>query len=261
MEEILRCGFQFKCGDLVTILPGLQHLYKTKGIKAAIYQRVDMMLHNETSDQITMSLESFEMIKPLIEKQEYVQSFEIWRDEKVDFDFIKSRDSRMIPLPASSIHHWAFFSFPQLNCDLSEDWLHLPPNGNIFNDLIISDHVIINRTERYLNPYTTYFFLKDYQDKIIFSGTEREHKAFCKQWELDIPRLVVKDFLELAQAIRYCKFFLGNQSFHFHLADAMHTSRILEVCPMYPNTLPTGRNGKSFVYQEALELYFKQLIA
>ena len=218
-------------------------------------------LQNVYGHNTSMNHEMFEMLKPLIACQEYVDDILEWKGEKVEINTINTRDSRLIPLPNSDLHFWNFFVFPNLACDLSIPWIHLPPNENKFWDIVTPDHVIVNRTERYLNNYIDYHFLKDYQDKLIFSGTEAEHKRFCDEWSLSIPRLVVKDFLELAQAIKSCKFFLGSQSFHWHIANAMGKKRILEVCAGFPNTLPTTADGRAFLHQKSLELYFLEYIS
>ena len=130
------------------------------------------------------------MLKPLLEYQEYIDGVVEWKGEKVDFDTIYTRDSRVIPIPNSDLYHWVFFVFPQMACDLSEDWIRLPPNENSFHDIVTSEHAIINRTARYTNPYINYYFLKEYQDRIIFSVTEDEHKKFCEdsyqRFRLDI---------------------------------------------------------------------------
>jgi hypothetical protein len=142
-------------------------------------------------------------------------------------------------------------------CDLSEEWLDSDywdwPKRYDYKDKII-----INRTERYINPYISYFFLKDYENDIIFSGTEHEHEIFCKQNNLQMPRLEINNFLELAKTIASCRFFVGNQSLNWHLADAQKVTRILELCPQFPNTFPTGANGYAFYHQKTLEYYFQQ---
>lgn len=278
MDNIIKFGHFYNLGDLIASLPGFRAFYLKHGIKTHIYQKIDMPVETynrrqfpelndpdhpttrEDGMQVSMNRQMFQMLKPLIEYQSYLDGFSEWQGEEVTFNSIVTRDSRMIPIPASDLHHWMFFMFPQLSCDLSERWLELPPNGNVFNDLVIADHIIVNRTRRFTNPYINYFFLKDHQDKVIFAGTEDEHKIFCKEWKLEIPRLIVKDFMELAQAINHCRFFIGNQSFCWHLANSMMKKRILEVCASFPNTLPTGKDGYCFLHQQSLEIHFNALL-
>lgn len=269
----------FNSGDLITMLPGMQKLYRETGQKAKIYQRLDMPayyyddanhpIRDKNNVQVCMNEATFLMMKPLLEAQDYIESFEIWQGEKVQFDFDLTRHSSQIPLPSGSIHAWGSLIFPQLECDLSEPWIDAKKVTSFISHMIegygygaddLAKKVIINRTTRYNNPYVDYFFFKAHEDKVIFAGTKSEHEIFCQQFKLNIPLLIVKDFLELAQSIISCRFFMGVQSLCWHLSDAMKQKRILEVCAAYPNSFPTGKDGYSFVTQPALEYQFNQLL-
>lgn len=254
----------FNSGDLITILPGIKKIYQETGKKGRLYQRLDLLVDYGHGDNhpvrsadgkmVCMNEQTFKMMKPLIESQEYIESFLVWKGEKVDVDYDLTRHNSQMPLPGGDIYKWPSLIFPQLESDTSVAWVF----SN--TDKQYQDKIIINRTERYLNPYIDYYFLKDWTKSLIFAGTKNEHDIFCKKWGIDIPYLQVSDFLELAQAIKSCKLFVGNQSFCWHLAESMKVPRILEVCTTYPNTFPTGNNGYSFVNQGALEYLFNQLI-
>lgn len=261
----------FNSGDLITMLPGMQSLYRETGQKATIYQRLNMPAYyyddakhpvrDENGVQVCMNEATFSMMKPLLEGQEYVESYEIWQGEKTDFDFDLTRHSSQIPLPGGTIHAWPTLIFPQLECDLSKPWITVSKKDcKHFSWEAYEGYIVINRTTRYNNPYIDYFFLKEHQDKIVFAGTGAEHKLFCEQFKLEIPLLIVKNFLELAQSIASCRFFVGNQSLCWHISDSMKQKRILEVCAAYPNSFPTGKDGYSFVTQPGLEYRFNQLL-
>jgi len=166
----------------------------------------------------------------------------------------------VVGMPYGSIHRWPFYIWPDMICDLSKPWLdavgsvgkdsfHPPAHGKI----------LINRTSRYQNPFTSYFFLRDHQEDLLFVGMEEEHKEFCKQWGLDIPHHKVNDFWDLANSIYTCRFFIGNQSLCFAIAEGLKTPRLLEVCPYAPNVIPTGQNAYDFQQQFALEFLFNDL--
>ena len=289
----------FNSGDLLTALPGIKHLYKQTGRKAAVYQRLNLPVdygHNdphpirsEDGKQVCMNRRMFDMLKPLIEKQEYVESFNVWEGQKFDIDYDLTRQNSGMPLPGGSIHKWPSLIYPQLECDLDEPWINVDDakrrthsdgtvdsgcisigdgrwTDNICDETACKGKILINRTARYNNPYISYHFLKEYCNQIIFLGTKEECNSFCSQWGLCcdgwnyIYRLQVGDFYKLAQAIKECKFFIGNQSFCWHLADAMKIPRILEVCQQFPNTFPTGKNGYSFLLQQSLEFRFNKLL-
>ena len=167
----------------------------------------------------------------------------------IDFDLI--RQERYTNQPRGSLNRWFNYVFPQMASDLSQPYLNVKAKKN--------DKIIINFTQRYRNHLINYFFLKEHQDKLVFAGLENERDLFCRTWDLDIPRLEVDDFYQLAAWIKGCKFFLGNQSFCFQLAEAMKVNRILELFPMMPNVIPVGNGGYDFYHQGSLDYYFNKL--
>jgi len=108
---------------------------------------------------------------------------------------------------------------------------------------------------RKVNYLIYYYFLKDIQDKFIFLGTKSELEAFNAQFDLNLNYLESIDFLHLATMMRSYAGGVYNQSFLWHLADAMKLPRVLELCNQFPNTFPTGANGHGFYNQTALEYY------
>ncbi|MNY51403.1 hypothetical protein D3C86_1869870 [compost metagenome] len=71
----------------------------------------------------------------------------------------------------------------------------------------------------------------------------------------------VKDFYEMAQIIKSSKFFLGNQSFAYALADGLKVPRLLEANPEFPVVHPIGEKAYDFYFQEHFEFYFDKLYA
>lgn len=257
--------FSFNPGDLIAALAGLHHLSTVTKRKILIYQRLNLPAFyyegathptvDSEGQNVCMNEDVFYMMRPLLIGQHYIDGYEIWEGQKVDYDFDATRDSRVVPMPYGMIHSWNSAIFPELSCDLSTPWLRLTGFTSV-----TSGKILINRTHRYTNPYISYYFLKDHQDKLMFSGTAKEHEDFCKQWKLDIPRLIVNNFSILAASIYCCRAIVCNQSFNFHLADAMKSKRILEMCAPFPNTFVTGANGHQFYHQKALEFYFNKLL-
>lgn len=268
MEQIIKIKHSYNAGDLLIIMPGLRQLYRDTGNKIKIYQQINLPAFyyegqlNSTidikGDSVCMNEYLFEMLKPLIEAQEYIYSFEIWEGQEVDLNYDLTRDSRSVPAPNGLLSVWSEAIFPETSTDLSEAWIkcHYGPTRKKYYE----DKIIINRTQRYQNPYISYYFLKEYQDKIIFSGTDVEHEDFCTNFNLEIKKLYVFNFYELAEIISCCKFGIYNQSFNFHLADSLKTQRILELCPQFANTFCLGANGRQFYHQSALEFHFKKLL-
>ncbi|MHA4791091.1 hypothetical protein, partial [Klebsiella pneumoniae] len=78
------------------------------------------------------------------------------------------------------------------------------------------------------------------------------------QWQLNIPRLEITNFLELAYALKESRFMLGNQSMNWNLAESLKTPRILEVCQYAQNCQPLiGEDSYGFFHQVGLEYYFR----
>lgn len=263
--EFLKFKHSANSGDLIAAMAGIHEVCAKRNKKAIIYQRLNMPgsyyegathpIKDSNNIDVTMNLKMFEYLKPLIEGQDYVHEFLIYNGEQVDFDLDNIRNFK-INIPLGQIQRWYFYVYPQMACDLSEGWINVPEN----KITPLSQYIIINRTEMYNNFNITYFFLKYYQERLIFAGTQDEHKKFCLDWGINIPLLVVNNFNELASAINDCMFFLGNQSFCWNLAEAMKIPRILEVCEFAPNCIPVGYDGYDFYHQHSLEYYFKKLL-
>lgn len=253
----------YNLGDMITILPGLQHLYKHTGKKTVIYQQIDLPavylddkdhpIKNKDGVMVTMNKETFNRLVPLLINQEYIESFREWRGEEVDFDMAETRDRGLVPIPHGIIHTWPFMVFPDLQCSLSERWID--PCG-----ILPRKKIIINRTQRHYNPHINYGFLHEYADDCGFVGTKEEYDFFATTFHLSIEHIEVSHFKELAQVIYGSELFIGNQSFCWHLADAMKTTRLLEISPQYPNVFPAGEGGWGFLYQSHLRYYFDRLI-
>jgi hypothetical protein len=263
-KDFVEIKHSFNSGDLVVLLASLQHLFETTGKQSVIYQTVDFPayyfqgayspIRDSNGQQVCMNREMFERMLPLLKSQPYIRDAFMWEGESVDFDIDQTRDSKAIPMPAGFLHQWNSSIFPELNHNPAKQWLYVEKDS-ISKDQY-KDKIIINRTHRYTNPYINYYFLKPYQDRVLFSGTTEEYNHFCSQFDLQIEHLQTDNFYQLAQIISWCKFGIYNQSLTFHLADAMKTNRILELCAVFPNTFITGANGSQFYHQQALEYYF-----
>lgn len=264
MENFIKVKHSYNAGDLIVLMAGLRQLHKIHGKKVIVYQVLDFPafyyenayspIRDGAGQQVCMNRDMFDRLKPLIEYQDYIEAFEIFDGQEVEFDIDKTRDSRMVPMPAGVLHFYNFAIFPEMNCDMSEPWISCPePNAKI-------RAYTINRTHRYTNAYINYFFLKEFQHKFDFIGTEQEKEDFCKQFKLELNHIKTNNFLELATKMKEYQGGIYNQSFLWHLADAMKLTRILELCTQFPNTFPTGANGYGFYHQMALLYYVKKMM-
>ena len=121
----------------------------------------------------------------------------------------------------------------------------------------VKDKIIIHRTFRFRNNFINYKFLKESKE-LLFIGLEDEFNDLKK----DIPNLELydpKDFYEVAQLIKSCKFFIGNMSVFYPIAEALKVPRLLEACPDFPVVQPVGKEAYDFYFQPHFEKWFKHL--
>jgi hypothetical protein len=267
MSNVITFRVYGNLGDTIYCLAGMRAVCDKLNATAILYTALDIPADyydgakHETTDktgrQVMMSEYTFNMIKPLVVAQDFIEDYRIWKGEKVTVDLTRMH-REFVNMPNGNIAHWCAYLFPDMWADLSKPWLDVPYSEEIDRDF--ASKILINRTARYNNPHISFWFLKEYQDKLLFVGTEKECQDFNEKWELKIPYLQAYSFLHLAQAIWSCKFFVGGQSFTFSIAEALKVPRILEVCEFAQNVHPQGVGGYDYLYQGGLEYYFNQLI-
>jgi len=265
------------CGDLVSLLPSIRQLYRVTGKKGVIFQALnvvgqgiqgyDQPFKNSNGESIMMGEEMFQMIIPLLKAQEYIEDVLVYKGQEVDYDLDEMRLKTFTNQPLGSINRWSFYVFPEMACDLSEAWICSDTAYKSFtyspiNDIpYYHDTAIINFTDRYRNNWINYFFLKEYESKLVFAGLPQEHDFFCKKWGLNIKLLEFQSFKGLATALNSCKFFMGNASMCYQIAEGLKIPRLLETYQLMPNVIPFGKSGYDAYHQEAMEFYFKKLIS
>ncbi len=257
-------------GDVFSIMPAIKKYWEVTKRRVQICQLINMegayypgAVHptkSEEGKQVTMNLPMFNMLKPLVESQPYIHSFQPYTGQKIDLNFDVIRGQTDVGMPNGMIQSWIMYAFPDLDYDLSTTWIDLPKVKKHPVSEQVKNKIIINFTERYRNPMIDYFFLQNYAPDLIFAGTDREHWLFCNRWGLNIPLLETKDFLEYAYALRDCRFLMANQSMAWNLSTSLGGRRLLEVCKYAPNCQPfIGEHSKGFMYQVGCEYHFRRM--
>jgi hypothetical protein len=251
-------------GDCWASIPAMKEYHRKTGRKIVLYLEKDIpayyyegAVHPTKSDdgkQVMLNQKMIDMMTPLLKVQPFIEDVKTWVDEKIEVPLGAFRDT-YVGMPSFSINRWYFYVYPDLACDLTGVWLTVP---DAEKDLA-KGKIIITRSERYLNPSINYSFLKPYEDDLVFCGTMREYNVFCMTYDLNIKKLHINNFLELAQAIKQCKFHITNQTQSFQLSEAQKIPRILELCGAAPNCIPIGEKAYDFFAQAALESYFHEL--
>lgn len=280
-------------GDQIASLIGLKKYYELTGKKSIYCQQLDVRpryyegaIHPVMKDgqQVMCNAAIWKMMVPLMKAQEYISDAQVYngqplgvaRDgEVLGIDFTVIRQHIFVNLPNQAIQQWLFIAFPDIAADISKAWITVPDNVNIsncklkygtivkkLNPEFLEGKALLNFTERYRNEHMDYFYLKNYEGELIFAGTPKEHKIFCKRWGLNMPLLIVKDFLQLAYIMKKCKLLLSNQSFMWNLAEAMKVPRTLELCVGAPNCQAfIGEDSKGYLNQTGNVVYFETLMS
>lgn len=251
-------------GDVWASIPAMREYYRKTGKKIVLYLEKDIpayyyegAVHPTKSDEgksVMLNQKMIDMMIPLLKEQPFIEDVKTWANEKIDVPLGAFRDT-YVGMPSFSINRWYFYVFPDLACDLSGVWLNVPDSEKDY----AKGKVLVTRSERYLNPAINYSFLKPYEDDIVFCGTMREYNVFCMAHDLNVRKLNINNFLELAQAVKQCKFHITNQTQAFQLSEAQKIPRILELCGAAPNCIPIGEKAYDFFAQQGLESYFHEL--
>jgi hypothetical protein len=247
-------------GDLIYWLACVKKAYERYGKKAVIYQWMNCpgFFYEGASHPykgVMMNDYAFDMLKPLLLAQPYIEDFRKWNGEPCMIDMDKVRTMKPL-MPYGNIIKWLGYCYGDIMPDVSKAWIGKPSEPR----LSAEGKIVINKTSRYSNQWINYFFLKKYEKDLLFVGLFDEYEAFQNRWNLEIAYAGAGgDFNDLAMTLNSCKFFIGNQSMCFAVAEAMKVPRILEVCPFAPNVDPVGGEAYDFMYQEFFEYHVKDL--
>ncbi|WP_374948753.1 hypothetical protein [Mucilaginibacter sp.] len=241
-------------GDIIYALATLKRIWEITSAPLNLYLKLNRpltispyMVHPLGS--VMLNDKMVQMIIPLIQAQPYINYCSVNNDVQVDVDLDLFR-SGLIPQDRGNIARWCGYT-TGINPKLYQNWLTVTP------DETYGDHIIIARSERYRNKMIDYSFLTRY-NKIVFIGVKQEFADMQKA----IPHLQwmqVTNFLQMAEIIAGCKFFIGNQSFPYSVAEALKVKRILEVCTDVINVVPEGEFGYDFMFQDHFESLVQEL--
>ena len=244
-------------GDIIYALPNIKAYCDKHNVKATLFIHLNVpsnfTAENHPVGAVMMNQSMFDMLKPLLESQYYIQNVIAYENESIpdiDFDLDLFRKD-YLNLSAGNIAQWIGNSYPELRPNLFEKSIDIP-----YNIRLVSEFIIVNRSARYQNILVDYSALKDYEN-VWFVGVESEFKALSLH-NKNLQHLIVSDFYQLAQYINSCKLFIGNQSMAFAIAEQLKVPRILEQFAHAPNVIPQGgeywvtHNNKQF--QNALSL-------
>ena len=237
-------------GDLIYCLPVIKHLSASHKcnffIKTKEIMPVEYLKHPAKGYYIDDRM--LDLFLPLMREQKYFNKVEKYNGEKIDIDF---NLFRVLPVNICFNSPRWYFQITGIQVDLSNPYLHVKDHDTI------KDKIVIHRTFRHRNQFINYKFLKNYKD-LVFIGTEDEFLDLKKE-VTNLEFYNCKNFLEMAKIIKSSKFFIGNQSIAYPMAEALKVPRLLEAEPSFPVVQPIGKNAYDFYYQPHFEKFVKIL--
>lgn len=240
-------------GDIIYSIPAMLSIANGKKIRLYLDVTQKTMytskMKHYNKDKI-LTPKSVDFIKSLILSNPQIEVCKILENEIIDYDLNEFRkypfDYRM-----GHICRWYFLAFG-ITYNLSNPWLNVNPNYFFKNDIVIA------RSFRYRTLGISYRFLSKYEN-LKFLGLPEEFEDIKTQIP-NIEYIKVSNALEMAETIAGCKFFIGNQSFPFSIAEALKIKRVLEVSNENPNVIVDGDNGFDFCFQQQFEKIISELV-
>ena len=241
-------------GDIVYAFAIIKKIHELTGVPCNLYFRLNQPLlisagYKHPLGNVMLNQKMVDMLIPLIQAQIYINKCGVSTDQEIaiDLDFFRAG---FVPQDKGNIAHWCGY-ITGINPDLWKSWITVKPNMDYAGTIILA------RSERYRNVMIDHSFLAKY-DNVKFLGVESEFNDI-KQLIPNIEWVKVDNFLEMARIIAGCKFFIGNQSFPFSIAEALKVPRVLEVSLDVINVVPEGPGGHDFLFQDHFESLIDQL--
>jgi hypothetical protein len=250
----IRLSHSGNAGDIIYALPTIEAIRKLTDAKIELYLRLGQPLilsgyNSHPLGNVMLNQKMAEMLITLLKPQPYIDLVEIHTDQIIDIDLDYFRAGG-IPLDKGNIARWCSY-LTGVNPILWKPWLNVEP------DQSYADTIVMARSERYRNYTINYKFLNAYAN-IVFIGVESEY-IDIKKTIPHIKWVQVDDFMQMASIIAGSKFFIGNQSFPYSIAEGLKVPRILETSFEVINVVPEGNDGYDFFFQEHLESLVKTL--
>ena len=237
-----------RLGDLIYSLATIKELSKSHKCRLYIQVEKPMLGPHDSARKTFINKRCGDLILPLLRNQDFLETVNIYKDEKIDINLDLFRD---IPINHSFYSSRWFSHICGVNINVENTFLSVKPHD------LIKNKIIVGRSSRYRNAYINYKFLKNTKN-LLCIGLKEEFQDSKK----DINGLEFhecKDFLEMAEIIKASKFFIGNMSLQYIFSEALKVPRLLEASPDYPVAFPVGPNAFDAYHQTHFEKFFRNL--
>lgn len=239
-------------GDIINSLPVIQKLSKTH--TCSLYVRANKPLpfnyrfYKSSKDLVFLDDRSVDMLLPLLEQQPYLNKVEKFSNQKIHINLDLFRN---LPINFNEDNIRWYSLLTGIHPDLSLPSIFVKENSKFKNKIIII------RSTRRKNLFINYNFLENYKD-LIFIGLKDEYLDLKKE-VANLEFYDCENFLEMAEIIKSSKFFLGNPSLGYVMAEGLKVPRLLENFPEYHVMNPNGSNAYDFYFQDHFEKWFDYL--
>jgi hypothetical protein len=215
-----------KLGDFIHCMYVPFYLYKTTGIASHIYM-CDSGNSYFNNANFEFGLENtYKELYPIVMQQEYVKSFSLWNNQKIDINTIKFRDSEFLYKTCwTEILTNTFFGVNQK--PLHGAWMRYDKSIPKDDDtLLISRKLKNSMPQIVLDEYKRQ--IAKYK-KVIYLGSPQNYQefAFKDLCANEFPQTLSDWFVQINSA----KAFLANQSGPAAIACALNAPRVIELLP------------------------------
>ena len=212
-----------KLGDFIHSLVVCKFNWEFFGYKADLYISNDGG-HFEKGLEFT-----YNDLKPILEKQEWLNSFNIYNGEIIDVNLTRFRQSRFLYTT-----NWLEIYFKEFFDDMMPppeySWIELE------KDETLSDTLLINRSMKSMSEQTKGIYqgvLNEFEKKVFICFDELQYQNFPLNDQCEM--LKVNSLYEFFTKINGSKLFIGNQSGPMAWATSMNISRGIELLATIDN--------------------------
>lgn len=225
LEKLISFYFSGDFGDMIYALPTIKRL-SPRGCRLVLGPtETGTRKCREPFDKAR-----YESIAPLLKLQPFIKEVSFSKDApEIDYDLNKFREYLSQPdfdFSKSIVDIFAQ-EFGQTSPPVSKPWLIVDRSSSPFP-------VIISRSSRYHEDFPWKEVLKTYQGSVGFVGSKSEHNDFCNSYG-NVPYVNTPNLLDLARVISGCRFFIGNQSCPYAIAEALKKDTVQETWSVSPN--------------------------
>ena len=212
-----------KLGDFIHSLVVCKFNWDFFGYKADLYI-------SNVGEQFEKGMEfTYNDLKPILEKQEWLNSFSIHNGEPIDVNLSRFRQSRFLYTT-----NWLEIYFKEFLDDITPPkeftWIEMD------KDESLSDTLLINRSMKPMSEQVTGIYqsvLNQFEKKAFICFDEEQYNNFTLKDQCELIK--VNSLEEFFIKINGSKLFIGNQSGPMAWATSMNISRGIELLATIDN--------------------------